>query len=78
MEGREEHMEKYLQAPHGNELYVESFSTVQSMQVLKFNDDWSRQHTKAFPWGFHHDKLNTQLHFTHDLGMKLSHLPLSF
>jgi hypothetical protein len=49
MEGLEEHMVKYLQAPHGNELYVESFPTVQSVQVFKFNDDETHQHTKAFP-----------------------------
>jgi hypothetical protein len=30
MEGLEEHMEKYLQAPHVNELYVESFLMVRA------------------------------------------------
>jgi hypothetical protein len=71
-------MVKYLQAPHENELYVESLLTVQSVQVIEFNEDGTRHHTKAFPRGFRRDRPNTQLHCSHDPDMKFSHFSPSF
>jgi hypothetical protein len=50
MDGSKEHMVKYLQAPHGNELDVESFPMVHIVRVLKFNDDGTRLWQNQSAW----------------------------